>query len=152
MARRIEVFFKARYPSPRFLPPTGRGKKRLAGGCLRPADFDGRKRDPAGLGDRRVVAQYLLDGVARQLRPGAQLRQLVGVPQEGENAVADQVGGGEIAGDQQQVAGDNNLHLGQAVAGFLGRNERAHEVGSPLPAPLVHHAQQVVAEPLFGVG
>jgi hypothetical protein len=45
-----------------------------------------------------------------------------------QNPVADQVGGGEVAGYQQQVAGNNDLALGQPILRLLGGDKRADEV------------------------
>jgi hypothetical protein len=53
----------------------------------------------------------------------AKLGQLIGIPEQRENAIADQVGGGEVAGDQQQVAGDAR----RAVRGHHRRFARSSD-------------------------
>jgi hypothetical protein len=42
----------------------------------------------------------------------AQIGQLIGMAEQSENTIADEVSGGEIARDEQQVAGDGDLATG----------------------------------------
>ena len=62
--------------------------------------------------------------MGNELGMGAEFDELIRMEEERQNAVADQVGGGEVAGHQQQVAGNNDLALGQAIPRLLGGNER----------------------------
>jgi len=73
------------------------------------AQFEVRCRDPGRPLHRRVPTQQLLDGGLDQLRLVAQPRHLVGVSQEREGAVADQVDRGLVAGDQEQVQHHDQL-------------------------------------------
>lgn len=80
--------------------PVGRGEEQVGQLALAqrpPADRDVLGGDPDDRLGRRVVAGEFLDGRADQHRVLAQPGQLVGVAQQGEHAVADQVGGGLVA-------------------------------------------------------
>ena len=90
-------------------------------------------RYPAGLRHGWVVTRHLFDGMRNELGMGAEFDELIRIGEQRQNAVADQVGGSEVAGHQKQVAGHNDLALGQPIPRLLGGNERADEVGA---APL----------------
>ena len=69
------------------------------------------------------VAHELLDGVGHQVRVGAQLGQLLGVLQEREGAQCQHVGGGLVAGEQQQEGDADQLLDGEVVvAGQVGQD------------------------------
>jgi hypothetical protein len=71
----------------------------------------------------------------------AKLGQLIGIPKQRENAIADQVGGGEVAGDQQQVAGDDDLLRGQAIPRLLGLDHHADQIGAAATASRLDRAR-----------
>ena len=73
------------------------------------ADRDVGRRDARALHHRRLEAQNLLDGVVDQRGVVAQLVQLLGVPEQDPHAVADEIGRGHVAGDQQQLAHRHDL-------------------------------------------
>jgi len=62
------------------------------------------QRQPAGLHDRRVKAKYLLDRIGHELRMAAELRKLIWISEQRQDAITDQVRRGQVAGDEQQVA------------------------------------------------
>src|SRR5271166_1604220 len=65
-----------------------------------------------------------------------------------QNTIADQVGGGEIAGYQQQVASNDNLALGKPTSRFLGGDERTDEVSAALTVPCLRRARKIITEAL----
>ncbi len=96
----------------------------------------------------RVIAQQLLDGAAGEERVGAQQLELLEVAQQGERAVADQVHGRFVPGDEEQDAGREQLGLAQLVAGFLRRDERAEQVVTGFLPPLLDELREVLRERL----
>ena len=75
------------------------------------ADLHVARGDAAGDVHRRLVAQRLLDHRIDQLRVGLQLGQLGRIEQQQAHGVADQVGGGEVAADQQRREVDPQLDV-----------------------------------------
>ena len=71
---------------------------------------------------------------------------MLGIPQQGQHAVADQIHGGFVAGDQQEGAHDHQLRLAQRVAALLDRHQGADEVRPWVAAPLGDDAAQVRVE------
>jgi hypothetical protein len=90
---------------------------------------------PPGHLYRRVVAQRLLDRTRGQPRVGAQRRELLGMAQQRQNPVADQVDRGLVAGDQQQDAGGQQLLLGELVAVLLDADQMGQQVRTGRGAP-----------------
>src|SRR5262245_64282267 len=83
--------------------------------------------------DRRFETQELLDSRHDQLRPTAQLLEDVGMPQQGEHAVSNQV-------DRSLVAGEEQKH------------RVAHELaGRQALFRTVHHCRKHARARLFGV-
>ena len=101
------------------------------------AHLDLPQRDAARHLHGRVVAEELLDGAAVQRRVGAQALELVGVAEEGEGAVADEVHGRLVAGDVEEHHLLEELLVREHVAVLLG-GEQAREkiVGQVVPLPL----------------
>ena len=101
---------------------------------------------------RRVVAQQLLD--RRGDEPGlfAQPLELGAVAKQGEEAVADEVGGGLVAGDDQQAQHVQHLALGEPFAFVLGLDECAQDVVAGVGAPLLDDRAEVGVERLRGGG
>ncbi len=93
-------------------------------------DLERVQRYPAGLRHGWIVTQHLFDGMRNELGMGAECDELIRIGEQRQNAVADQGGGSEVAGYQQQVAGNNDLALGQPIPRLLGRNELTDEVGA----------------------
>ena len=83
-----------------------------------------------------VVTQQFVDGSIVERRIVAPSHELVGVAQQRQDAVADQVDGGLVAGDVQQHDERDQLGGGEPVAGLLDRQQRR---------------QQIVAEVSLGV-
>ena len=85
--------------------------------------------------DRPVEAQQLVDGRRVERRIVLPPLQLVGVPQQGERAVADQVDRGLVARHVEQHHERQELLEAQPVARLFGHQERRQhvvaEVGSP---------------------
>ena len=75
-----------------------------------------------------VEAQQLLDRGGQEPRLGAETAPLFGLAEQGEHAVADQVRRGLVAGEQQQVAGREQLGVAQRVALLLRLDHRADQV------------------------
>ena len=103
---------------------------------LAPAELDILGHDADGAGDRRIVAQHLLDGAGDERRMLLQQRVLRRVSQQVEQAVGEEVGRGFVSGEQQQDAVRHHLVLAQHVAALLGREQHAEHVllsGSAAP-------------------
>ena len=73
------------------------------------------------------------------------------MPQQSAHPVADQVGGGFVAGDEQQPQGDLHLVSGQVVAFFLGLDQLGDEVIAHVVAPLLDDPREVVLEDVGGL-
>ena len=86
--------------------------------------------DPLRALDRRLEAQDLLHRRADQPRVGAQPGEFGRVAQQQINPVADQVGGGDVAAQQQVQAVDADL----GVAERAGRRLLGEEVGDQIVA------------------
>ncbi|GGI89150.1 hypothetical protein GCM10011581_27830 [Saccharopolyspora subtropica] len=78
---------------------------------------------------RPVVAQQFLDRTGQQVRFVAQQPQLVGVGEQGQHPVADEVDGGLMARDEQQLHHAEQFPLGQLVALVGGHHQRADQIG-----------------------
>ena len=102
-----------------------------------PVDLDVGGGDACRALHGAVVAQQLLDrgGDQRGIVPHA--RELVGVAQQRQGAVADQVDGRLVARDEQQQAHRDDLVDGELVALLLGGQEAREKVGLR-PGPALH--------------
>jgi hypothetical protein len=69
--------------------------------------------------------------------------------QQRQNPIADQVCVSEIAGDEQQVAGNEDLALGKPVTSFLCGDEPTDEAGAGLPASCLRRARKIIIEALL---
>ena len=96
--------------------------------------------------DRPVEAEHLLHRAGRQRRVGDEAVPLVALAQHGDGAVADEVHGGLVAGDEQQHHGGAQLLLGELVALLLGREQRREEVVARVGPALLEDAVEVVDE------
>jgi hypothetical protein len=105
-------------------------------------------RYPAGLRHGRVVTQHFFHRMGDELGMGAEFDELIRIGEQRQNAVADQVGGGEVAGHQQQVAGNNDLPLGQPIPRLLGGHERADKVSAAPVASLLDRMYEIIIETL----
>ena len=85
-------------------------------------------RAPDGRLRRGIEAQQLLDGRRDEAGVVAEPGELVRVVEQRQHAVADQVGGGLVAGDQQEAQHVQHLALAQPLAAVLGMGERAQDV------------------------
>ena len=91
-------------------------------------DLDVLQRDAPGELHRRVEAQELVDRVADEVGLRAQELELVGMAQECERSVPDQVDGRLVAGDEQQDHLVAQLVGREAVAFLLGGDHRGQQV------------------------
>ncbi len=101
--------------------------------------------------NRRVVAQRLLDDAGARSGVLAQRRPVFAVAQHRQDRVGDQVHRRLVAGDQQQVAGRDDLFLGELVAGLLDRDQSRDQVVGGMRAPALQQVAQVVAQPQPGL-
>ena len=101
--------------------------------------------------DRAVVAEELLDRVADQVGVVAQRGQLVGVAEQGQGAVADQVHGRLVAGQVEEDDLVAQLGWGEAVAFLLGGDERAEKVVGGLAALPLDRRLDVLGDVVAGV-
>ena len=104
------------------------------------------QRDAACELHRRVIAQYLLDCALGQRRVVPQLGELIGVAQQRQRAVADQVHRRLVTGNQQQDARRQQLLLAQLVPFVFGGDQRADQVVLRVLPPLSDQAAEVVPE------
>ncbi len=106
----------------------------------RAADLDVAGGGPAHLGERRPVAQHLLDRPGDQPGVGAQLVPDARVLVEGAHRVAEQQRRRDVPGEQQQHGEVGGLLVVQGAPVDLGADQRGHQVvarvGAPGPAVL----------------
>ena len=107
--------------------------------------------DPPVELDRAVVAQQLVDGRLEQFGLVAEAPQLIGMAEQRQKAVADQVARRLVASHQDQQHGGQQLLAGQPVAFLLGRQQDAHEIVPGL-APARLHDGLEIGEQLAGRG
>jgi hypothetical protein len=101
----------------------------------RARDLDVLDRGPGGGGLHRAVeAQHLLDRVGHAVRLGPQ--QLPGTrgAQQRVHRARDEVHGGLVPGDEQQVDHRGQFVLAEPVAAVAGRDQRRDEVVARLRA------------------
>ena len=78
-----------------------RDGERFAPTDLDAPDLDVFVRDPARVGDGRVVAENLFDRIFHELEgASAKLGEFIRISQQGHDGVADQIAGREIAGQE----------------------------------------------------
>ena len=95
---------------------------------------------------RAVIAQELLDRGGDEAGIALELLELVGMTEQGEQPVADEVHRGLVPGDEQQHAHGQHLALAQLVSLLLGRDEQAQQVFLGALAPLPDKGAKVIAE------
>ena len=76
----------------------------------------------------------------------AELLQLVGVAQQGQHAIANEVRGGLIPRDQEQTQHDEEFVLRQLIAGFLGRHQRTDQIVPGFETPRLDDPAEIVVE------
>ena len=93
-----------------------------------------------------VVTQQFLDG--RLCRPWVrhQCLPLVWVPQQSQGAVADQVDGGFVSGDQEQGARAEQFRFGQLLPLRLQADKRGNQIVLRLGAALRQQAVEIVRQ------
>ena len=96
--------------------------------------------------DGAIEAQQLLDGGPEEIRVTMQRAQRVGMPQQREHAVADQVGGRLVPGEQQERAGLDQLVLLEPRAVGLCAHEAAHQIVVASLATMTHDVAEVIVE------
>ena len=95
---------------------------------LLPTKFQIAGGGPPELDDRRAEPQHLFDGARQQRQVPAQQRELVGVWGQGDQGVRDQVAGGVVAGDHQELEEPVEFALGEAFTVDLGVGDGAPQV------------------------
>src|SRR6185312_7674019 len=108
------------------------------------ADRNALERGTAGELHRGIVAQQFLDGVGGQLRPFAQQPQLVGIAIERQQAVADEIDGGFMAGAEQQIDVGDQFVLGEFLAFLLGLHQLRGQVVARLCAAQREQMAEIV--------
>ena len=93
-----------------------------------------------------VVAEELLDGVPDEPRLAPEPLQLIRMPQERGEAVAEQVGGDLVAGVEQEQRVREQLVEGQPDALLLDLDERAEQALAGRPPQLVDLVREIRAE------
>ena len=122
----------------------------LAGEQLRAGELhvlEGRARKK---NDRRLVAEHLFDGALEERAVAAEQRQLVGVLEQREEPVPDQVARRLVSGVEHLDDHGDELVGGQPVAGLLGRDQRAQQVVARLLAAFPDQLSRVVFEAAHG--
>ena len=99
---------------------------------------------------RRVEAQQLLHRSRYPARVFPQKRELLRVPQQRQHAVADQVRGGLVAGNQQQAQHQEHLALGEGISLLFRLGEGADDVVPGVAAPGLNDGHEVGVERLAG--
>ncbi len=108
------------------------------------------ERDPHRELGGRVVAKHLLDGRRGELRSFAQQSQLVGIAQQSNHSVTDEVDTRLHARDQQEHADAQHLGRGEDLALFLHPDEHAQQVVGGVRPPLPDQGVQVGDDLLAG--
>ena len=120
------------------------GQERLPGAYLFAIEFQAFDGNPARCLDRSLVAEDLLDSAADQSGLAAQTVHLLGVAQQREQPVADQVACGFVAGHEQQHALRDQFVVGQFVAVFLARHHHADHVIGRMRTLVLSEVAQVI--------
>ena len=69
----------------------------------------------------------------------------------GQHPVGDQIHRRLVSGNQQQIAGRDNLFLGELIAGLLDGNQPRHQVVARVCATLLQQVSQISAQPQAGL-
>ena len=77
---------------------------------------------------RPVIAQHFFDGAFHQVRLGLQLAHLIGILQQRQCTVADQINSCLVTGHQQQKNHADEFLLVKFVAGFFHLYQTADEI------------------------
>src|SRR5262245_40761158 len=109
-------------------------------------DLDVFARDARGALDGAVVAQELLDRARGERRISLQSPELVGMAQERQHPVADEVHRRLVTGHEEEDAHGQEFALRQPIALLLGRDERAQQIRSWLTASLGYLAAEVLGQ------
>ena len=96
--------------------------------------------------ERSVEAKQLFDGGPAETRIRAQPLHFAGMVEEGEGAVADQVHGRLVPGDQEQEDHCDELVFVEPLPRLFRRHESAHEVVAPHRAPQPDEPPDVTQE------
>ena len=75
-----------------------------------------------------AVAQDFFNGSGEEVEVGEQAGALIGVFNEAENGVVDQVGGGFVAGGEEELDEAEDLVFGEVGAFDFGEGEAGEEV------------------------
>jgi hypothetical protein len=113
------------------------------------ADVEVAHRYPPGELEWGVVAQCLVHDGGAQSRVGPQRGPLVGVAEEGQGAVADEVDGVFVPGDEQESQGGVDFVGGESFAVVLGGEESGDEVVAGVAATAIDQQGEVVGQLLL---
>src|SRR5204863_2404157 len=104
------------------------GSDRGEDGIPRPdrlaANLEVSDRGPRDHLGRAVESKELLDGLLGERRLGTQPIELVAIAEERQRAVADEIHGGLVPGEDQRAAHGDDLDLAERIAAVL-RSEKA---------------------------
>jgi hypothetical protein len=95
---------------------------------------------------RAVVAQQLFDRALDQRRVVLQHSELVGMTQEGEKAVTDEVCARLMAGDEEQHARSEEFLFAKLVAPLFGRDQQVEEIRTGPPPALRKEATEILGQ------
>jgi hypothetical protein len=97
----------------------------------------------AELDHRRAEPQHLLDRARQQRQVRTQPGELVRVLGQREHRVGEQVTGGVVAGDHQQLEEAVEIAVGEPLAADLRVDDRAPQVAGRVRAPLLGRGPRV---------
>jgi hypothetical protein len=92
------------------------------------------------------VAEKLLDRAGHRDVAGRELSELVGVGEQRRDAVADEVRGGFVTGEEQERAGGDDLIVGEPITFCLRGHECVDEPARHAPAGVGDEAVQVLGD------
>ena len=101
------------------------------------------QRHPAGHLHRGIVTQKFLDRVGDQGRIGLEQRELVGIAMQRQQAVADQVDGGFVAGAEQQDDVGGQFLVGELAAVFLGLHQLRGQIVAGVLRPQLEQLLEI---------
>jgi hypothetical protein len=111
----------------------------------RAAQLEVRRRDPVDEGQRRVVAQGLLEGRSDERGVMTQLPELLRVPDQGVDGVGELVDQGEVAADQEHLALGRQFFRGHPAV-LLAPDQEAEQVVARTPPAFRDQPQEVALE------
>ncbi len=97
--------------------------------------------------ERAVVPEELLDGVLDHAGVLQQLGALVGMGQQRQGGVADEVDRGLVPGQEEQEAGRDELDVVELVLLVAGLHQPGQDVVGRVPALLVHERHEPLDHP-----